>query len=1270
MNKNLNYTNNDNYNIFIGAPPTNPCLNNTCSSVCIDGQCQDKCPNGCPPCCSCGDAGCEPDYDTNKCEKCDSTTCSVVSTCDEKRCQECDGKGKCVSSCTPCQKCAGIGGCVDRCDKELCLSCDEDTGQCIKSCKNCESCYKGQCVDNCPGGCDECTSKGCVSKCKACETCIGSKCVPSNSPCKACETCTVMPKGFACKSNCEGCSYCADNGSCMPDHALKEPCAICTDDGILTGDAACQNSDECSRCGAKGQCRSYCYGCEICVNGECEDSCKIENCEECRNGKCESRCESCQKCSGGYCVSDCPDGACSHCRNGECRPNCKPRRCEECVGVDSDGAPICKSTCGPCDRCTKARDDTYSCVSACDPDLCQQCSSGGVCRTTCLDSQDGYGLSCGICVDGECRLDPCPPRYCAGTRAIWGSCLGLNGGCFINSQECPGPCPTCNAGRCGDGKRPKTCIDMCNSGCDEGACAGDQVGCCRQEVKCGKWDRSEMNLISSTTVKEDGGYCRTTKVFEQLDFYISCRPELGGCDMTGRDISSQIVTDVSVHCCKGDDCCEYKYGDACCQFDRINYNPVCCTSHASYNEACCEDAEGLCCLEPNNECCGDNPPPICDCLEDRNSGGPDCCIHKDNPSIYECCLNSFNQLATCCEGSPTYDENCCGNDQSCCTSNDDYNPACCESSADYDEACCNDPTGPCCTGDDKCCPTSASYDIKCCENEACCIGDIAYDKDCCERNECCRSSDHCCGVECENDPKSGCSKSCRNGVCVIDNPCCNDSDPACCTLDGSDPCPKLEKCGSYCQKGVCVYYGACCPEDPTYNPDCCPDTYDACGCSYPNGCPSIGECAQSCKDGECIKEDPCCNHECPVDIDGCSHECSAVGSIAVCFKQDKCCGKDCEPDAFGCPQTCKDGACVPEEDPVCCSSHPSYDKECCDGGDCCEDNPNARLECCESSDSYDKACCENSSCCPDQEDRTCCPSSPDYNAACCPTSALFDEECCKASIDGDAAKVACCKNPDSECCKNPDSCCDPECTSDGDGCEHVCVKGQCVKSDPCCGVICGTPDCEQTCEGGVCINKDPCCGESKCCDSDDPCCQIHEAGGCSEIFGCASTCKDGRCVKEDPCCGTTCSGCEICVDGECESTCNNNEDIGCLETCINGSCEKYNACCGIDCNDGGATGCRYDCIGGICVPEDVCCDPRTKRCCDTAEKGQFGQAISSNCCVAYALAQAAGDRNWPPPLITTNIDENGNIIATSCDQRCLDTNFGFTLVQIDPCCGS
>ena len=84
MNKNLNYTDYDHYNALTvgnGCPET-------CTSKCVDGTCEDKCPNGCPPCHSCGDNGCQPDYDTNNCESCNQATCTVESSCDTKKCEK------------------------------------------------------------------------------------------------------------------------------------------------------------------------------------------------------------------------------------------------------------------------------------------------------------------------------------------------------------------------------------------------------------------------------------------------------------------------------------------------------------------------------------------------------------------------------------------------------------------------------------------------------------------------------------------------------------------------------------------------------------------------------------------------------------------------------------------------------------------------------------------------------------------------------------------------------------------------------------------------------------------------------------------------------------------------------------------------------------------------------------------------------------------------------------------------------------------------------
>ena len=138
MNINTNNINEtDKYNILAGACPE------TCTAKCVDGQCTDPCPNGCPPCHTCKSTGCEPDYDSRKCERCDKKTCSVVTNCDPKRCEQCDGKGRCVTTCLSCERCDD-GTCVEDCSRAPCEKCTKNitTGRasCEPVCTECETC--------------------------------------------------------------------------------------------------------------------------------------------------------------------------------------------------------------------------------------------------------------------------------------------------------------------------------------------------------------------------------------------------------------------------------------------------------------------------------------------------------------------------------------------------------------------------------------------------------------------------------------------------------------------------------------------------------------------------------------------------------------------------------------------------------------------------------------------------------------------------------------------------------------------------------------------------------------------------------------------------------------------------------------------------------------------------------------------------------------------------------------------------------------------------
>lgn len=163
-----------------------------------------------------------------------------------------------------------------------------------------------------------------------------------------------------------------------------------------------------------------------------------------------------------------------------------------------------------------------------------------------------------------------------------------------------------------------------------------------------------------------------------------------------------------------------------------------------------------------------------------------------------------------------------------------------------------------------------------------------------------------------------------------------------------------------------------------------------------------------------------------------------------------------------------------------------------------------------------------------------------------------------------------------------------------------CVRGACVATNPCDGVVCNTPP-AAICDGTVGVSYRP----TGTCD----------AGSCDypeDRFDCATIgqiCDDGECVSADPLCegvvcaappGDTCdsderyltvyTGVSSCSEGVCSYESN---VIDCLATgraCLVDSCVAVDTCAGVTCNQPnrceGNTAVQYagpgTCDGGTC----------------------------------------------------------------------------------------
>jgi hypothetical protein len=1256
--------------------PTNPC-GNSCTAKCEDGKCVDPCPNGCPPCHSCGADGCDPDFDSSKCEICDSKTCQIVSSCKEADCEECQN-GRCKSKCDrlKCEECKD-GSCVakkeeckickngrlaDKCNSGLCETCTDDKCESLCDPKSCEVCDNGSCKSSCDWRfCLECVDGKCERTCGGpgdlCRRCNKGICETITPDPKKCETCTPdkgvhslcdIENGETCCDGtcCDNCSKClggnsSNSATCFPK-AWPERCETCDPE---TGEiSACDESkcEECVRTGTREySCQNRCNktvtgidtSCYECEDGECKFKCKTEECERCtgatfnENGRatsfaCKQACTGdCARCVDGNCLrTGCP--ACHTCNsNGwgySCDYNCKPK-CEVCNEdgrCEDPAAEACKDSdptgCG----CYGHKSEGAACFSytprCSNPRWTPQCINGA-------PASPGE-VNCDTC-EIEPREERPPPRPCK----------------FDNS------CSQCVAGKCED--VALVGLENCESHCPLDGAYNPVFRCCdacydkaRDHAKGGK--NCSYELFSQDDIRLDPFSCTRYLYRKRVCDNIVCTHIPYGCE-EGKETEVGESELVRVTDCS----CEI---NPCCSTDPetgedVITTPTCCEASEEYDEKCCEPSnvvDFLCCQDSEHACCSDPNSPECTCDGVIEFQSNPCCMYQDDETAYNCCENGTSQI--CCEGSASYDADCCAGNE-CCESSPNYDPKCCSKTEGFSQACCDDEN--CCNGGNECCASSPNYNPICCRtsdawdpiccddaNSPCCRGDECYRY---RSGNCTPVSNPCCGITCEPS-SNGCARSCFEGTCIQDDPCCGDEDPACCQLspDGSKPpCPSDpgSGCSYQCINGVCIPFSdPCCPDSEDYDPSCCPRD------------PSY---------------DPCCFLDCGNDADDCSTSCEATGRFtAECVKDDPCCGFDCpKNDADpGCSMRCviiNNKPFCDYVDAVCCPSHADYDEACCEQGPCCADNFDAT--CCPDSDTYDKVCCDDPDdpCCSSNDNDICCPTSPSYDKACCEDPS---GPCCITAQDFDAS---CCPDDPSynaDCCPPNGKCCVPDCGTDENGCSTSCKNNTCVKDDLCCGVPCDDVDgCTRSCVDGVCVYDDACCQkEGTCCTEDDPiCCQIEKNGGCPNDGDCPQSCKNGSCKKDDPCCDNTCRQCETCIPSgtgnfyDCFNECNTSQ---CDQTCLNGDCVQLDPCCGIDCPTL-SDGCARRCEMGVCVQEDPCCAGNAPACCRNPGDG---------CCQAEVQTKLAGGK-WPPTD------------AKGCQLRCISVGNGSAeFVKEDPCCGA
>lgn len=345
------------------------------------------------------------------------------------------------------------------------ISCEDDCATCeprrVKicpcdsslECDDCESCVDNVCVSNCETG-DVCVN-GICSDCDDDHPCEGGKvCVNGDCQC---------PPSKPYMNDAGECIDCSDDSHCGP-------CEECTPLGckpIICPEGVCNpNTGECDECRNSGDCDGPN---ERCKNGKCEcaegfvrnrDTGECEPAPECDE---DSDCNECQICVGGTCQDIvCPDGYV--CYKGNCVPEC------DCGDGDCPAGRGCtqisynKCACLKCEgECDSNSDCDNECVC-----LNGNCKQNPCDNRTCDDSSD-CGIGCG-CLNGKCL--PCETIPCDNAQAGCNSALGCvcDDGDNCNPSPCGNKCDS--FADCGEGCACVNgiCVDCASLSCSTNQC--------------------------------------------------------------------------------------------------------------------------------------------------------------------------------------------------------------------------------------------------------------------------------------------------------------------------------------------------------------------------------------------------------------------------------------------------------------------------------------------------------------------------------------------------------------------------------------------------------------------------------------------------------------------------------------------------------------------------------------------------------------------------------------------------------------------------------
>lgn len=679
----------------------------------------------------------------------DGDPCTVDTICNEGTCE--GAQEKCTES-PPCQEatCDAESGECGTQPMENGLSCAEES-----ACSQEGNCEDGACVQA-PVDCDDnnaCTKDSCAP---------GSGCkheALSNQPCSDDDACT---EGDAC-----------DKGSCLSGTPLNcddgLPCTVDSCD-TATGDCLTTNQADDTPCPDD----SACVVGSLCQAGVCVGATK--NCDDsnaCTNDSCDPLtgcvwtaldqqvCDDGNPCTiGDLCNQDtCQAGTPTTCANNN---PCIVAICDTQTGECGESWESTQgATCddgNPCtleDLCQEGACESGANTCGCETDAeCTDQEDGDLCNGTLVCNTDAFPYTCQVDPTTVVSCSPDNDSTCAVNtcKAADGSCdmSPLNEGLACDDgDKCTGG-DTCQAGQCESGD-PVDCDDQ--NPCTDDSCNPSQgcvhennaAPCDADNSLCTPNDYCDAGICQKDAAKTcpPGSTCSVNQ----------CQAETGNC--TPQPINSGKACEDGDLCTSADTCASgVCQGGATVDCDDDN---LCTTDSCDSNSGCSSVANTLPCDADGDPCT------VNDVCTDETcvAGAPLACADDGNPCSVESC---DSQSGECVSDTTAKEDQSCSDDDTLCN----YSK-CKEGTCTFYELTCPNDDG---CADAYCDPSKgckqSPNQAPCDDSDACTTGDVCDNWNCTSGSAVqCNDNNNCTTDSC--DAGAGCQFEAING--------CNSDDP-------------------------------------------------------------------------------------------------------------------------------------------------------------------------------------------------------------------------------------------------------------------------------------------------------------------------------------------------------------------------------------------------------------------------------------------------------------------------------------------------------------